>query len=175
MDRIPDHRMDDLIALRADGEATILILQYYGAGEYTVAAELMAKAHIRIRAWECYLRATEQPDMSQEDDTEAQPNPALKAAQERTKGMLTEARMSNDLAKRLRETTYMHQVDCELKMKCADRIEALEAKNAELKAKVAWAVEGLPQMKSDLEDMDYNSAYLTCKHILEQLTGGKDE
>ena len=35
--------------------------------------------------------------------------------------------MSDDLVKRLRETTYMYQVDCELKMKCVDRIEALEA------------------------------------------------
>lgn len=34
--------------------------------------------------------------------------------------------MSDDLAKRLRETTHMYQVDCELKMKCADRIEELE-------------------------------------------------
>jgi hypothetical protein len=36
--------------------------------------------------------------------------------------------MTNDLVKRLRETTHMYQVDCELKMKCADRIEELEAK-----------------------------------------------
>lgn len=49
--------------------------------------------------------------------------------------------MTNDLVKRLRETTHMYQVDCELKMKCADRIEALEAENAELKAKVAKAVD----------------------------------
>jgi hypothetical protein len=35
--------------------------------------------------------------------------------------------MSDDLAKRLRETTHIYQVDCELKMKCADRIEELEA------------------------------------------------
>jgi hypothetical protein len=57
----------------------------------------------------------------------------------------------------------------------ADRIEELEAENAELKAKLARAMEGLPQMKSDLEDRDYNSAYLICKHILEQLAGGKDD
>lgn len=38
--------------------------------------------------------------------------------------------MSDDLVKRLRETTHMYQVDCELKMKCADRIEELEAKLA---------------------------------------------
>jgi hypothetical protein len=36
--------------------------------------------------------------------------------------------MTDDLVKRLRETTHMYQVDCELKMKCADRIEELEAK-----------------------------------------------
>lgn len=57
----------------------------------------------------------------------------------------------------------------------ADRIEELAAENAELKAKLAWAMEGLPQIKSDLEHRDYNSAYLICKHILEHLTGGKDE
>jgi hypothetical protein len=36
--------------------------------------------------------------------------------------------MSKDLAKQLRESTHTYQVDCELKMKCADYIEALEAK-----------------------------------------------
>jgi hypothetical protein len=35
--------------------------------------------------------------------------------------------MSDDLVKQLRETTHFYQVDCELKMKCADRIEELEA------------------------------------------------
>jgi hypothetical protein len=34
--------------------------------------------------------------------------------------------MSDDLVKRLRETTHFYQVDCELKMKCADLIEELE-------------------------------------------------
>ena len=33
----------------------------------------------------------------------------------------------SDLAKRLRETTHMYQADCELKMKCAARIDELEA------------------------------------------------
>lgn len=146
MDRIPDHRMDDLIALRADGEATILILQYYGAGEYTVAAELMAKAHIRIRAWECYLRATEQPDMSQEDDTEAQPNPALKAAQERTKGMLTEA--DAEMSK--------HFVEM------ADRIEELEAK-------LAWAMDVLGYYARN------DDGGSIARTTLAELTGGKDD
>lgn len=89
--RIPDYRMTDLIELRADGLATIRILKYYGAGDYPVAAELMAKAHMRILGLECSLRATGQANVSQEDDTEAQPIPALKEAQERTKGLLTEA------------------------------------------------------------------------------------
>jgi hypothetical protein len=35
--------------------------------------------------------------------------------------------VSKDLVKRLRETTHIYQVDCELKMKCAARIEELEA------------------------------------------------
>ena len=39
---------------------------------------------------------------------------------------------SDDLVKRLRETTHMYQVDCELKMECADRIEQLAATNEEL-------------------------------------------
>jgi hypothetical protein len=34
----------------------------------------------------------------------------------------------DDLAKQLRETTHMYQTDCELKMKCAARIDELEAK-----------------------------------------------
>lgn len=34
--------------------------------------------------------------------------------------------MSDDLAKRLRDSTAWYHVDCELKMKCADRIEELE-------------------------------------------------
>lgn len=33
----------------------------------------------------------------------------------------------SELAKRLRETTHMYQVDCELRMKCAARIDELEA------------------------------------------------
>jgi hypothetical protein len=36
-------------------------------------------------------------------------------------------RVMSDLAKRLRETTHMYQADCELKMKCAARIDELEA------------------------------------------------
>ena len=40
--------------------------------------------------------------------------------------------MSDDLAKRLRETTHIYQVDCELKMECADRIDELEAKLAKV-------------------------------------------
>ena len=42
----------------------------------------------------------------------------------------------SDLVKRLRETTHMYQVDCELKMKCAARIEELEAENARLKGEI---------------------------------------
>ena len=37
----------------------------------------------------------------------------------------------SDLAKRLRETTHMYQADCELKMKCAARIDELEARIAD--------------------------------------------
>jgi hypothetical protein len=40
----------------------------------------------------------------------------------------------SDLAKRLRETTHMYQADCELKMKCADRIEELEARLEQYRA-----------------------------------------
>lgn len=38
--------------------------------------------------------------------------------------------MSDDLAIRLRNSTEWWEADCELKMKCADRIEELEAKLA---------------------------------------------
>ena len=34
--------------------------------------------------------------------------------------------MSDDLVKRLRDSTSWYHADCELKMKCADRIENLE-------------------------------------------------
>jgi uncharacterized coiled-coil protein SlyX len=37
----------------------------------------------------------------------------------------------DDLAKRLREATHMYQADCELKMKCAARIDELEARIAD--------------------------------------------
>ena len=63
--------------------------------------------------------------------------------------------MSDDLAKRLRETTHIYQVDCELKMKCADRIEELEAKLAQLtehnksQAKPANLGTGLPNSVND--------------------------
>lgn len=42
--------------------------------------------------------------------------------------------MSDDLVKRLRETTNVFQADCELKMKCAAYIEQLAATNEELEA-----------------------------------------
>ena len=66
--------------------------------------------------------------------------------------------------------------ELEERLKAAtDDAKEAEAYAGELEAKLAWAMEGLPQMKSDLENSDYNSAYHVCKHILEQLTGGKDE
>jgi hypothetical protein len=74
--------------------------------------------------------------------------------------------MSDDLAKRLRETTHIYQVDCELKMKCADRIEELEAK-------LAKAVEALVQMvgKKDYADDPWGIARTT----LAELKGQADE
>jgi hypothetical protein len=104
--------------------------------------------------------------------------------------------MSDNLAKRLRETTHMYQVDCELKMKCADRIEELEAKLLESEAFLAKAVKTLefygnernyegeyyadpcgccgswyePKIHKDGQDSgDY------ARHTLAELTGGKDE
>jgi hypothetical protein len=50
--------------------------------------------------------------------------------------------MTDDLVKRLRETTHMYQVDCELKMKCADRIEELEAENKKLRHMIIDQIEG---------------------------------
>lgn len=185
MDRIPDYRMDDLIALRADGEATIRILQYYGAGDYPVAADLMAMAHRRIRAWECYLRATEQPDMSQEDDTEAQVIPALKEAQERTKGMLTEADADREMSK--------HFVEM------ADRIEELEAENKKLRLEVYHAndvadvsIDKAKELEAKLAKamttLEYYAGYWAddktfvrtddggefASETIKELTGGKD-
>ena len=68
--------------------------------------------------------------------------------------------MSDDLAKRLRETTHIYQVDCELKMKCADRIEELEAK-------LAKAVEALVQMvgKKDYADDPWGIARTTLAEL----------
>jgi hypothetical protein len=145
MDKIPEHLMDDLIGLRADGEATIRILKYYGAGSYPVASDLMAQAHMRIQAWECYLRATKQQDMSQEDDTDAQVIPALKEAQERTKGMLTEADADREMSKHFVEMV--------------DRIEELEAKNKRLSLEVHHAndvadaaIEGVKDAEAKLQN-----------------------
>jgi hypothetical protein len=45
----------------------------------------------------------------------------------------------SDLAKRLRDSTEWFHCDCEIKMKCADRLEELEAVLQEV---AAW-VEGL--------------------------------
>ena len=101
--------------------------------------------------------------------------------------------MSGELAKRLRDSTSWYHVDCELKMKCAARIEELEANLAEqiewvkrladdliaaegrearLKEKLARAVEALrgwidfaneQGMPVSLSDLE-----------AAQLTGGKD-
>jgi len=158
MDKIPDHLMDNLIELRADGEATIRILKYYGAGSYPVASDLMAQAHIRIQAWECYLHATEQRDMSQEDDTDAQPNPALKEAQERTKGMLTEVfEADREMSK--------HFVEM------ADRIEELEATLRKLEYWFDTDQEILDVMGNN-EKADHMRK---LKMIRDALGGGKDE
>lgn len=154
MQKIPDYSMDDLIHLRADGEATIRILKYYGAGSYPVASDLMAQAHIRIQAWECYLHATEQRYMSQEDDTDAQVIPALKEAQERTKGMLTEDDASKEMSK--------HFVEI------ADKIEELEAKLAKAVKLIELAIElGRWELNPSFRDklIDFTV----------ELAGGKDD
>ena len=59
----------------------------------------------------------------------------------------------DDLAKRLRETTYMYQADCELKMKCAARIEQLAATCEELEAKLLSAtMDGYDMAKHEYRD-----------------------
>jgi hypothetical protein len=68
--------------------------------------------------------------------------------------------MTDDLVKRLRETTHMYQVDCELKMKCAARIEELEAENRRLKAEIE-------SMRAERLERD--------RTTIAKLTGGKDE
>jgi hypothetical protein len=78
--------------------------------------------------------------------------------------------MTDDLVKRLRETTHMYQVDCELKMKCADRIEELEAK-------LAKAVEALQWLKVEIRGhgfSDEGRMLTMCISTLAELTGGKD-
>jgi len=59
--------------------------------------------------------------------------------------------------------------------KLGNDLSALQARIEELEAKLAKAVEALSEIKSDLEDRDYNSAYLICKHTIAELTGGKDD
>ena len=86
--------------------------------------------------------------------------------------------MTDDLVKRLRETTHMYQVDCELKMKCADRIEELEEENAQLKAQLAKAVEALRFLKSEIRGhgfSDEGRMLVKCNSTLAELTGGKDD
>jgi len=77
--------------------------------------------------------------------------------------------MSDDLAKRLRETTHIYQVDCELKMKCADRIEELEAqlaKAVELALKECPFRHGTPK---------YNDWWHHRRTTLAELKGQDDE
>jgi hypothetical protein len=60
----------------------------------------------------------------------------------------------------------------------ADRIEELGAENAELKAKLVWAVEALRFLKSEIRGhgfSDEGRMLAKCNSTLEQLTGGKDE
>ena len=80
------------------------------------------------------------------DDTDAQPNPALKAAQEQTKGVLTEA--DTEMSK--------HFVEM------ADRIEELEAKLAK-----AVDVLGYYARNDDGGEL--------ASETIKELTGGKDD
>ena len=105
--------------------------------------------------------------------------------------------MSDDLAKRLRETTHMYQVDCELKMKCADRIEELEAKLAKALAEMrnvdayltklqAPGTEPLNSVNAATSKANRNiytamvrnearEAWASLGNTLAELTGGNDE
>lgn len=60
----------------------------------------------------------------------------------------------------------------------ADRIEELEAENAELKAKLAGAVEALQWLKVEIRGhgfSDEGRMLTMCISNLAELTGGKDE
>jgi len=79
--------------------------------------------------------------------------------------------MTDDLVKRLRDSTEWYHYDAELKMKCADRIEELEAK-------LAKAVEALQWLKVEIRGhgfSDEGRMLTMCISTLAELTGGKDE
>ena len=81
--------------------------------------------------------------------------------------------MSDDLAKKLRETTYMYQVDCELKMKCADRIEELEAKLEKAVGVAERSIQWLRVYGADVHN-EGSVAYREAATLAE-LTGGNDD
>ena len=79
--------------------------------------------------------------------------------------------MTDDLVKRLRDSTEWYHYDAELKMKCAYRIEELEAK-------LAKAVEALQWLKVEIRGhgfSDEGRMLTMCISTLAELTGGKDE
>ena len=79
--------------------------------------------------------------------------------------------MTDDLVKRLRDSTEWYHYDAELKMKCAGRIEELEAK-------LAKAVEALQWLKVEIRGhgfSDEGRMLTMCISTLAELTGGKDE
>ena len=63
--------------------------------------------------------------------------------------------MTDDLVKRLRDSTEWYHHDAELKMKCADRIEELEAK-------LAMADKLAGEFKNCLEVLTKEDDYVCC-------------
>jgi hypothetical protein len=91
----------------------------------------------------------------------------FKELEAKLKSMAMDAKLKAMIADQINSTGDDPEIMAATRAEWAARAKAAEDK-------LAKAVEALSEIKSDLEDMDYNSAYLICKHIIAELTGGKD-
>jgi hypothetical protein len=105
-----------------------------------------------------------------EDDADAQFIPALKEAQERTKGLLTEADADREMSKHFVEMADRIEGLEELLWAAENDAKEAEAYVEELEAKLAKAVLFLDELRNE---QCYDGYVLV--ELIKELTGGKDD